>query len=473
MSYKLENIFSLAILFIVAVVSESDLPSFHNRSDKTILDYLLDPVRYDFRVRPKDETVVNVTVTLLTLSSPDESSLRYEVEFLLHQVWEDPRLEYNSESRHKSLNALTHAGKIWIPETYFIKHGDFKYPLVPVHITLRVTPDGVVQYTQRREMVLNCQGNLRIFPFDNPKCPFAYESVSNEKTEVKLQWSSAERNIINATSLRKHNAYLVKNNTGDCDRRYTWRGNYSCLRVLLVFTRDKSFYISTVFAPGIILVSSSFISFWLEINAVPARVMIGVTTMLNFCTTTNSFRSTLPVVSSITAMNMWDGVCMFFIYASMLEFIAVNYLYRKPGFHQSTSRPESAVNQPPTEPTRTSSAMTRESRKFGKYGVGSCSHKIGLEDNIHESNNIQPEVPTIDVNRFRRRKSRIVASFVDWLCRSVVGEPCMGTRPKLAKKIDNVSKLVFPLLFFCFALGFFLTYAVIEPMQDENWTLTE
>lgn len=24
-------------------------------------------------------------------------------------------------------------------------------------------------------MALNCQGNLKIFPFDNPKCPFAIE----------------------------------------------------------------------------------------------------------------------------------------------------------------------------------------------------------------------------------------------------------------------------------------------------------
>lgn len=59
--------------------------------------------------------------------------------------------------------------------------------------------------------------------------------------------------------------------------------------------------------------------------------------MLNFCTTTNSFRSTLPVVSNLTAMNLWDGVCMFFIYASMLEFIIVNYLYRKyPHHHHRT-----------------------------------------------------------------------------------------------------------------------------------------
>ena len=40
------------------------------------------------------------------------------------------------------------------------------------------------------------------------------------------------------------------------------------------------------------------------------------------------FRSNLPVVSNLTAMNLWDGVCMFFIYASFIEFILVNYLAR-------------------------------------------------------------------------------------------------------------------------------------------------
>jgi hypothetical protein len=52
-------------------------------------------------------------------------------------------------------------------------------------------------------------------------------------------------------------------------------GNYSCLKVDLIFTRDRAFYFTTVFIPGIILVTSSFITFWLEWNAVPARVMIG------------------------------------------------------------------------------------------------------------------------------------------------------------------------------------------------------
>ena len=33
-------------------------------------------------------------------------------------------------------------------------------------------------------------------------------------------------------------------------------------------------------------------------------------------------------MSNLTAMNLWDAVCMGFIYTSFLEFVVVNYLAR-------------------------------------------------------------------------------------------------------------------------------------------------
>lgn len=157
--------------------------------------------------------------------------------------------------------------------------------------------------------------------------------MSHERDEIELQWDEAAP-IGQSDSLKTINAYMIRNETNRCNRRHSWRREFSCLSVLLVFSRDLSFYLSTVFVPGMVLVTSSFISFWLDVNAVPARVMIAVTTMLNFCTTTNSFRSKLPVVSNINAMNLWDFVCMFFIYASMIEFIIVNYIYRKVNYRR-------------------------------------------------------------------------------------------------------------------------------------------
>jgi len=330
----------LAVFAVLAALlcdaSASDVNQ--DLNEKEILDILLHDKRYDSRIKPpsEDPIRVNISVVLLSLSSPDESSLHYEVEFLMHQKWIDPRLAQNNDTSYSFLNALHHHGDIWKPDIYFIKHGTFKENLTPSNIALRVFWNGTVVYSMRRHLVLNCEGDLHIFPFDSPMCTFSIESVSFTTDQMEFHWSGPNKiaededsgNIALSPILKRHNAYLVHNETFYCDHHDEWRGDYSCLKVRLHFTRDKAFYVTTVFIPGIILVSSSFLTFWFEWNAVPARTMLGVTTMLNFFTTSNGFRSNLPVVSNLTAMNLWDAVCMFFIYTSFLEFVVMNYLAR-------------------------------------------------------------------------------------------------------------------------------------------------
>ena len=315
-------------------------------------------LRYDKRIKPPGagSLRVNVSVVLLSLSSPDESSLHYEVEFIMKQRWEDLRLSHDDGTRHNFLNGIHHHADIWKPDIYFIKHGTFKDNLDPSNIALRIHRNGTVLYSMRRHLVLNCEGDLHIFPFDSPMCTFAVESVSFTRAQMVFHWAGDNKveegdeagSIALSPVLKRHNAYLVHNETVYCNQEDEWRGDFSCLKVKLHFTRDKAFYWTTVFIPGnyisilpltahlspltsllgIILVTSSFVTFWIEWNAVPARVMLGVTTMLNFFTTSNGFRSNLPVVSNLTAMNLWDAVCMGFIYTSFLEFVVVNYLAR-------------------------------------------------------------------------------------------------------------------------------------------------
>ncbi|CAG0923401.1 unnamed protein product, partial [Notodromas monacha] len=92
-------------------------------------------------------SLVNVSVLLLSLSSPDESSLKYEVEFLLHLFWMDTRLAHNETTGHKYLNGIHHQQHVWLPDIYFLKHGDFKHPTEPVHIALRIYGNGTIHYT--------------------------------------------------------------------------------------------------------------------------------------------------------------------------------------------------------------------------------------------------------------------------------------------------------------------------------------
>ncbi|KAA0204008.1 hypothetical protein HAZT_HAZT003449 [Hyalella azteca] len=74
-------------------------------------------------------------------------------------------------------------------------------------------------------------------------------------------------------------------------------GTYSCLQVDLVFKREFSFYLIQYYVPCCMLVVVSWVSFWLDAQSVPARVSLGVTTLLTMSTQTSSINQSLPPVS--------------------------------------------------------------------------------------------------------------------------------------------------------------------------------
>ncbi|XP_061377725.1 glutamate-gated chloride channel isoform X9 [Danaus plexippus] len=483
---------AVAFLFMLSRASALTSDIFAaGKSDKEILDNLLKNSRYDKRLLPPVDGVltVNVSVLLLSLASPDESSLKYEVEFLLQQQWYDPRLRYSNQSHYDYLNAIHHHEDIWLPDTYFIMHGDFKDPIIPMHFALRIYRNGTINYLMRRHLILSCQGRLNIFPFDDPLCSFALESISYEQSAITYVWKNDEDTLRKSPSLTTLNAYLIQNQTIPCPIKASWRadgislyeddeeltcnlcqrrfeeqGNYSCLKVDLIFTRDRSFYFTTVFIPGIILVTSSFITFWLEWNAVPARVMIGVTTMLNFFTTSNGFRSTLPVVSNLTAMNVWDGVCMCFIYASLLEFVCVNYVGRKRPLHNVVYRPgENPVTQ-------------RLPAVLSRIGIILASPLEAMAF-LNWSKTDTSEPDTSGAGDKKRESSGAADIVTCTTCTAPgacthtannggVSEPCfVQVRKKepphpirVAKTIDVIARITFPTAYAVFLIFFFIHY---------------
>ena len=90
-------------------------------------------------------------------------------------------------------------------------------------------------------------------------------------------------------------------------------------------------------------VSVSWMSFWLDHKAVsgnplstrnklvfqvPARVALGVTTLLAMSTTQASIQNSLPPVAYTKAIDVWSGVCVFFVFSALLEYALVNYATR-------------------------------------------------------------------------------------------------------------------------------------------------
>lgn len=118
-----------------------------------------------------------------------------------------------------------------------MKHGSYK-SINPSEISLRVYENGTVLYTMRRHLVLSCEGDLPIFPFDSPMCTFSIESISSTRDLMEFHWTGPSRVGENGAAgsvglspvLKQHNAYLIHNETLYCDGQ-DWRGDFSCIKV--------------------------------------------------------------------------------------------------------------------------------------------------------------------------------------------------------------------------------------------------
>lgn len=111
----------------------------------------------------------------------------------------------------------------------------------------------------------------------------------------------------------------------------------------LIFKREFSYYLIQIYAPCCMLVIVSWVSFWLDPNAIPARVSLGVTTLLTMATQISGINASLPPVSYIKAIDIWTGCCLTFVFGALLEFALVNYASRSDAHRAARRKQQQAV----------------------------------------------------------------------------------------------------------------------------------
>ena len=106
-------------------------------------------------------------------------------------------------------------------------------------------------------------------------------------------------------------------------------GAFPCLEIRFVLRRDIGYFLIQVYMPSILIVILSWVAFWINIDAIPARVSLGLLTVLTMTTQSTGARGSLPRVSYIKAIDVWMSMCLIFVFASLLEFAVVNVISRK------------------------------------------------------------------------------------------------------------------------------------------------
>ena len=103
-------------------------------------------------------------------------------------------------------------------------------------------------------------------------------------------------------------------------------GNFTCLEVVFMFKRRLGYYLFHTYVPTCLIVIMSWISFWIKPEAVPARVTLGVTSLLTLSTQHASSQKALPPVSYIKAIDMFMNACTVFVFCSLIEYALINVI---------------------------------------------------------------------------------------------------------------------------------------------------
>ncbi|XP_050733065.1 glycine receptor subunit alphaZ1-like isoform X1 [Eriocheir sinensis] len=289
----------------------------------------VNPEALDLLRSPSEPTVVWVQLFINSFGSLNAANMDYSIDVFLRQRWHDQRLKLTGNRTRITVQDPVMQAKIWKPDTYFnnVKDAEVHKVTMP-NILLRIDKNGDVLYSMRVTLTLTCSMEFEDYPFDEQVCGSIISSYANTDDVIEYQWDETTAIDMPDDLEIAQFDFLRDPNTVD-DKQVFVTGNFSALKVSFDLRRQNGYHILQTYIPTILIVVISWVSFWLDPNAVPGRVSLGVTTLLTLTTLASGVRAQLPPVSYVKAIDVWIGMCMIMVFGALLEFTFVNWLANK------------------------------------------------------------------------------------------------------------------------------------------------
>ncbi|XP_052792647.1 glycine receptor subunit alpha-3-like isoform X2 [Mya arenaria] len=276
-----------------------------NITMSTVLGDIFDG--YDKKLSPKydhaasdRQVVVTVNIFINSMFSVSEANMDYSMSMFLRERWVDERLRYVDDQNFTRLELdYSLFDQVWMPDMFILneKFSNFHEVTIPNKM-VHVYPDGTVQYSARVTGTFFCKMNLRKYPFDTQSCHFEVESYGHSTSTMKFVWS--EDAVTIADSIEFPQFELIETQSYSCEKDY-FGIVFPCIGVNIILKRNYAYYIIQIYIPSVLIVILSWVNFWLDPTSVPARISLGLLTVLTMTTQSAGARANLPRVSLLTS----------------------------------------------------------------------------------------------------------------------------------------------------------------------------
>ena len=311
----------------------------HSRRAGIFVQNLLQRHHHELSMRPRtDQIISEIFIKVESISEISEVNMDMTVTMTIRQVWRDQRLDLTQHNIELLVLPPSVARQLWIPDLFIEgSKSSFIHRTIEENVAMRVRGAGIVDYTTKLSTTTLCEMELYYFPLDRETCNITIQSFGYYDHEVSLRWDElqqheyifANKELLHAMpkfSL-KHYSLAVSNKT----MHEQIAENITVIRSknqLVIQFEFERYFISVFFHsyfPAQIMVVLAGLSMWVDANSVPARIGMGVTTILTISTLIQGLKSSLPKVAYLTALDIYLWVCFFFVFSATCEYCLLNY----------------------------------------------------------------------------------------------------------------------------------------------------
>ncbi|KAL1263710.1 hypothetical protein QQF64_006449, partial [Cirrhinus molitorella] len=267
---------------------------------------------------------VGMSLDIASIDTISEINMDYTATIFLRQRWTDERLVFEG---NKSLSLDGRLVELlWVPDTFIVdSKKSFLHDITVENRLIRIFPNGTVLYALRITTTVACNMDLTKYPMDKQTCTLQLESWGYNINDVMFYWARGNESVSGLDTL-KLAQYTVEDHYTSVSEAVYETGNYPKLIFHFELKRSILYFILETYVPSSLLVVLSWVSFWISQSSVPARICIGVTTVLTMTTLMMGARTSLPNANCfIKAIDVYLGICFSFIFGALIEYAVAHF----------------------------------------------------------------------------------------------------------------------------------------------------
>ncbi|XP_028840272.1 LOW QUALITY PROTEIN: gamma-aminobutyric acid receptor subunit rho-3a [Denticeps clupeoides] len=283
---------------------------------------------HDFAMRPGfggSAIPVGIDVQVESIDSISEVNMDFTMTLYLRHYWQDDRLAFPSSNNKSRTFDARLVKKIWVPDVFFVhSKRSFIHDTTMENIMLRVYPDGNILYSVRVTVTALCSMDFSSFPLDTQNCSLELESYAYNENDLMLYWKNGNDSL-RTDEIVLSQFFIEQFHPSYGLAFYSSTGWYNRLYINFILRRHIFFFMLQTYFPTMLMVMLSWVSFWIDRRAVPARVSLGITTVLTMSTIITGVSASMPQVSYVKAVDIYLWASFLFVFLSVIEYAAVNY----------------------------------------------------------------------------------------------------------------------------------------------------